>query len=1315
MRGGIFASLGAESEVDDGPAPLDPALLSTLKRYLPGYLEEELGEERPRRGVLVNVLHHLNSVEHLLSPYLPRHLVQALKRRPVPGWVAGERLHGSLLFADVSGFTALSERLSRQGQEGIEQLTTVLNRYFESMLDILARSDGTLLKFAGDALWAYFPEQRRERQAEWAVRAALRMHRAVETFSAAALPLEMKIGVATGELFAMRVGSPRRMEYVVLGEAVVRTMAAEGQAVAGQVILDGATAAVLPAGLCTALPSGFHAIEHFPEVDEFEICAVQQRRRSSTAFLMASHTEIVAEIAQRLRQVEVLASYLPDVLVRRLLAGGGGDLESENRPTTVLFANVWGFKELLEEGVDLQRVTEMLSDYFRAVDEIVGEYEGVVARIDPYNRGSKMLVLFGALVTHEDDPERAIRSGLALEQRLRALNARWQRTHAGACVEQRMGITQGRTFGGAVGSSLRREYTVMGDDVNLAARLMGAAEPGQILIAREVEEDLGGRFRTSALPPIPVKGKAGLIPVYQVDGFRGSYLAGRLDRRGPLVGREVELERLRGLLHDVRSGSGQFLVLEGAAGVGKSHFVDALAQVALEEGFEPWLSACTSYGAGMPYGPWLDLVRSLAEMEPGTPPEARGEQLRRRLEQLELLEGSVALALFRLLGLQEYAPPVNLRRLSPEAVAAPAQPRAGPGLFQRLGQRANAETFATGAGGAPTLWSLARERQVERPAGSWKRLQERVASREQERLYEALVTLLKRLTESAPGLLVFENAQWMDAQSRALLRHLTGQLRDLPLLVVVVRRPGEGGSAEEGAYGGEVVQLSPLDREATGALLARLLEAPPSEELLEVVHSRSEGNPLFVEELARWLKGAGEEALLDPLEAFRASNTLQELVMSRLDALPHLEQSAVRGAAVVGLTFTLAELVPLLEDTRAALLPSAAHNLVAAGFALEEAPEAARYAFRQTLMREIVYDSQPYARRRELHARLAAYLEERPGGDPAAEAELLAHHYRLAHRWLPAARYLLVCGRKARQRYAYDRALSYFEEALQALAHLPVGEDAAEIRAQLHEGVGDVALLRGDLARAAAAYREARALLEDRGADAGARLLRKQALVLPVEGRADEAGVAARLAWERRAPEDAGGTAALRAWLLWRAGDAESEAWVSRAQALVAGRRDEWAAGVRVLLAELAGEEDAARRDYLALERRPGAALLDCRRGDRHFEEGDLAAALALYERAGELWEQEEDAQGLALARYCQARVRMEQGARSQALALLEGTLSLLEGAGSTVLEERERVHELLEQLRAGQDVSWPPMGRQRYDDAFRISLLFDSEELQTA
>ena len=137
---------------------------------------------------MLNALERLRSILYLLSTYLPAHLAQEKMRRPVAGQVRGQWLAGSLLFADVSGFTALSERLAGLGQEGTEQLTRAINDYFSAMLDILAQSGGILLKFAGDALLAYFPEQADGEQARWAVRAGQRMMAAMAAFAAIPTP-----------------------------------------------------------------------------------------------------------------------------------------------------------------------------------------------------------------------------------------------------------------------------------------------------------------------------------------------------------------------------------------------------------------------------------------------------------------------------------------------------------------------------------------------------------------------------------------------------------------------------------------------------------------------------------------------------------------------------------------------------------------------------------------------------------------------------------------------------------------------------------------------------------------------------------------------------------------------------------------------------------------------------------------------------------------------------------------------------------------------------------------------------------------------
>jgi len=206
-----------------------------LEIYLPPDLWRKISRGKPQRKLLIQAHDRLRSLRYLLSTFIPSNLVQEKMKQPVPGLVKGKIIKGSLLFADVSGFTALSERLAVLGPEGAERLTVTMNDYFSTMLEILAWSGGILLKFAGDAMLVYFPHQAKERQTGWAVRAGVRMLGAISKFSNIETPLEtislqMKIGVATGEFLSASVGSRQRMEYAILGEAISQTMGAEGAA-----------------------------------------------------------------------------------------------------------------------------------------------------------------------------------------------------------------------------------------------------------------------------------------------------------------------------------------------------------------------------------------------------------------------------------------------------------------------------------------------------------------------------------------------------------------------------------------------------------------------------------------------------------------------------------------------------------------------------------------------------------------------------------------------------------------------------------------------------------------------------------------------------------------------------------------------------------------------------------------------------------------------------------------------------------------------------------------------------------------------------
>jgi tetratricopeptide (TPR) repeat protein len=365
----------------------------------------------------------------------------------------------------------------------------------------------------------------------------------------------------------------------------------------------------------------------------------------------------------------------------------------------------------------------------------------------------------------------------------------------------------------------------------------------------------------------------------------------------------------------------------------------------------------------------------------------------------------------------------------------------------------------------------------------------------------------------------------------------------------------------------------------------------------------------------------------------------------------------------------------------------------------------------------VVYNSQSFARRRELHAQVAAYLEAALGDEDqsavAEQAELLAHHYERSDYPLPAARYLLHSGHKARQRFAYDQAGEYYSRTMAALDRLVAGELTAEVldlRSRAYEGQGDVALLCGKLGNAAHAYGAARACLAE--GEVSSALLLKLALVLPTQGQADEAEAHARRAWamsqeERAGTADGLAASATLAWLHWRAGDEDAEDWIERGKALATGGNDRWVMGVCAQLIDLAGDWAEATKGYLELDRLAGAALAACRQGDTHLHQGDGTRALAFYDQAAELWEQESDAAGLALACYRQAEVLSLQEDPAEAGELLCQASDLLEQAPSADEEDRQVIQQALNVLRAERSGPWPPWRWQCYDDAFRISVLF--------
>ena len=229
--------------------------------YLPPQLFEDLHFERtaPPSALLAQTARHLVGVRQTIATHLPPRLIESVRAHQVPGCTPGQFVEGTLLFADISGFTALSERLSRVGREGAEKVTAIVNRYFRTMLAVLHAQGGQLIKFGGDALLGAFEEPN---SAVSAVQAALRMQAAMADFaethtSQGVFPLRMKIGIHRGRFFAAQLGTVSGMEYTFLGAAVNATAATEAAAETGQVVVDQRTLEAVEVP-CAALPLGHH-------------------------------------------------------------------------------------------------------------------------------------------------------------------------------------------------------------------------------------------------------------------------------------------------------------------------------------------------------------------------------------------------------------------------------------------------------------------------------------------------------------------------------------------------------------------------------------------------------------------------------------------------------------------------------------------------------------------------------------------------------------------------------------------------------------------------------------------------------------------------------------------------------------------------------------------------------------------------------------------------------------------------------------------------------------------------------------------------
>ncbi len=1020
------------------PPQLNAADLEQLREYLPTELYEELRFDAatPAPRLLEQSQQRLAHLMALSASHLPQYLVERIARNPQPGQVGGQFLPGTLLFADISGFTAMSERLSRIGREGAEEITSLVNRYFDVMLHLIREYDGQLIKFGGDALLALFPEPA---DADRAASAGLHMQMAMAEFvetrtSQGTFPLQMKIGLKRGQFFAAELGTARAMEYALFGADVNAVAATESAASAGQVLMDTATrqALTLPVRV-SAGPPGYVCLTGL----EAEWTGP---RRAAPAVWPAYPDAPVEHLRQQAQLLSALTPYLPAGLLPRLRSGRQ-QAEGEHRLVAILFANVLGLGALVEAlgpGREAE-ITAGLNRYFTAMSEVAQRYGGVVNKIDLYDHGDKLLAFFGAPVMHEDDAERAIRAAWAMREALAAAN---RAQPAGQPFRQKLGISYGCAFAGYMGTTWRHEYTVMGDEVNLAARLMSAAPEDSITTSGHAMRRMRSVFVFAPRGQVSLKGKSQPFQIYTLEG-PGTTPASA-EPEGPLVGRVAEMQRATLAVEKFLAGRGQVLAVVGEAGLGKSRLA-AEVRLAAERraaggcGAVRWATArCLSYTESASYQPFQALARQLLNAEAAPTPLDAAARV-----------AEAAAGLF----------------------AAADQPSLTPYLLNFLSlpldaaQAERVRHLDTEALQRRTFWALGR-------------LVEASAQRPGERL-----------------VLAFGDIHWMDAASLALLNYLLPATDRAPLLFVLTYRPerAKGSWAvherlqRDFAHSATLLQLGPLPEAETRQRLDYFVPAaqrPP--ELDALILRRAEGNPFYIEELVRMVmdKGLLKEAedgrwqLSGDLNA-ALPDTLQGVLVSRLDALDEAPRQVAHVAAVIGRAFPHQVLAETEPGSPAALNTSLA-RLQQSEIVAEQLATELTYHFRNTLMQEVCYETLLARTRRQYHRRVAEVLEARHLANPAdaeALAPLIAYHAFTGRDWPRALKYQLEAGQQAQRLFANTAALEHFDRALQCTEQLsPEETAAARLTARL--ALGELYTVTGQYELAAAHLQAALALAQ---------------------------------------------------------------------------------------------------------------------------------------------------------------------------------------------------------------------------------------------
>ena len=929
-------------------------------------------------------------------------LEQAEQQREEEGGFGVEKFI-SVVFATIGGFDVPPGA----SMDEIEEVSLQREHLNDELGAIVAKYGGVVDKVQSGFFMADFGTKvTNPDDPACAVLAGLEMVEAVEKFTDA----EIHIGINSGMAWVGGIGTGEFTDATVMGPTVnlgarVKTNAGHNEVVVSPYTYD--------------LTKDFFVYRALPPTEFKGIAepvityAVESKQPAVERITGLKETE---EDRQR-RLQEAIPPHL-----REKINAARSTIEGERKMVTMLYSDLSGFTALSEKFKDDPGTMALLMDKcHHALGEIVYKYEGVIDRIV----GDALMAIFGAPITHEDDPERAVQAGLEMLVGIKRFSEQMAAEMGMPPLDVHIGINTGRISIGNISTdaTAKMDYTVVGEPVELTEALEDLSETGEMLVGDRTYRLTRALFEYEHRADVEIGGKA--VPVYKVTGKKDDpqLKRGVASLNEVFVARDQEFDALRLATDYLFEGNGHFVCTIGQAGLGKSRLKREFKSHLGEN--VSWLEgACFGHTQQTAYSIFIAAIKAYLDIQENDSDAEIEEKLIFKVK--------------------------NLFRNVDEDLSEEIIPYIGSQLLSLRfeGERADKVRYLDAEG-------------------------------RRQRTFAAIKDFLVAESKRRPVILALDDLHWVDQVSLDLIFFLMETAIDTPILLFCLYRPertdpcwtiGEQATDRIPADLTRII-LEPLSPEASRELLERLLTLEEAEDLKNQILEKADGNPFYMEEVLRSLiddqmitkvnpdaPNDSRWVVLQDVDEINVPDSLEQMMGARIDKMPDEPKAVLQGGSVIGRTFEY----DILEGISQGFgnLEEHLSQLSALDMVKLRVPDPPEYIFGHIVTHDIAYSAIPGVRRRGLHTQVGDCMETKHQGHWERMYEQLAHHYHNGNAPKKAVTYLSKAGTKAKRQFNNNVALTFYQQGLEHLKQLR--EDLSEERLEINQGLGDVYSILGE-------------------------------------------------------------------------------------------------------------------------------------------------------------------------------------------------------------------------------------------------------------